>query len=271
VPDQPLLDISGLVKYYNRGTINEVKALGGVDLKVRPGEFICLIGSNGSGKTTLMGCVSGSAQPDQGRTVLGQADITHWPEHRRAHLIGRVFQDPLAGTCASMTIEENMALALRRGLRRGFRRGVSATERMLFRASLARLELGLEGRLGDPVGLLSGGQRQSLTLLMATLVRPKLLLLDEHTAALDPKTAGLVMDLTRDIVEKSGLTTLMITHNMQQAINFGHRLIMMHQGRIILDFSQADKARLTVRDLIQQFHGAAPDTDGELSDRLVLA
>jgi putative ABC transport system ATP-binding protein len=266
-----MLETSDLTKYYNRGTINEVMALDGVNLVVRPGEFICVIGSNGSGKTTLMGCVSGSAQADLGRTTIDRIDVTLWPEHKRASLIGRVFQDPLAGTCGSMTIEENMALAFRRGRRRGFRRGVGAAERDRYRAALARLELGLERRLGDPVGLLSGGQRQSLTLLMATLLRPRLLLLDEHTAALDPKTAGLVMDLTRDLVEEHRLTTLMITHNMQQAISFGHRLIMMHQGRIILDFDQKDKARLTVRDLIQKFHVAAPDLAGQLSDRLVLA
>ena len=218
-----------------------------------------------------MGCISGSAPPDHGVTSLDGIDMTLWPEHKRASLIGRVFQDPLAGTCGSMTIEENMALALRRGRRRGFRKGVGAPERDIFRAALSRLELGLEKRLTDPVGLLSGGQRQSLTLLMATLRRPRLLLLDEHTAALDPKTAGLVMDLTRDLVEEHSLTTLMITHNMQQAISFGHRLIMMHQGRIILDFDQKDKARLTVRDLIQQFHSAAPEMAIQLSDRLVLA
>ena len=266
-----MLEIGNLTKYFNRGTINEVLAVKKVSLSVRPGEFICVIGSNGSGKTTLMGCISGSAPPDMGKTVLDGRDITQWPEHKRASLIGRVFQDPLAGTCGSMTIEENMALALRRGQRRGFRRGVGAAERLEFREALKRLELGLESRMTDPVGLLSGGQRQSLTLLMATLRRPKLLLLDEHTAALDPKTAGLVMDLTRDLVEEHSLTTLMITHNMQQAIAFGHRLIMMHQGRIILDFDQDDKARLTVRDLIQQFHSAAPDMAVSLTDRLVLA
>ncbi|MDR1656503.1 MAG: ATP-binding cassette domain-containing protein [Deltaproteobacteria bacterium] len=265
-----MLKASGLIKYFNRGTINEVKALNGLDLNVAPGEYICIIGSNGSGKSTLMGCISGTSPPDYGRTVLDQQDITYWPEHKRAGLIGRVFQDPLAGTCASMTIEENMALALRRGQRRGFRRGVGNQERAKFREALARLELGLENRLTDPVGLLSGGQRQSLTLLMATLIKPKLLLLDEHTAALDPKTAGLIMELTCSLVDRNQLTTLMITHNMQQAISFGHRLIMMHQGRIILDFNQTDKARLTVRDLIQQFHSAAPDLSGLLSDRLVL-
>lgn len=266
-----MLETTDLTKYFNRGTINEVLAINKVSLNVRPGEFICVIGSNGSGKTTLMGCISGSTPPDQGRTTLDGTDITLWPEHKRASLIGRVFQDPLAGTCSSMTIEENMALALRRGRRRGFRRGVGAAERDLYRSTLSRLELGLERRLTDPVGLLSGGQRQSLTLLMATLRRPRLLLLDEHTAALDPKTAGLVMDLTRDLVDEHQLTTLMITHNMQQAIAFGHRLIMMHQGRIILDFDQADKARLTVRDLLQQFHNAAPEMAVHLSDRLVLA
>jgi putative ABC transport system ATP-binding protein len=266
-----MLEISGLTKYFNRGTVNEVLALDRVALAVPPGEFICVIGSNGSGKTTLMGCISGSAPPDHGRTILDQTDVTFWPEHRRASLIGRVFQDPLAGTCGSMTIEENMALALRRGQRRGFRPGVTSAERASYRRVLSRLELGLERRLSDPVGLLSGGQRQSLTLLMAILRQPRILLLDEHTAALDPKTAGLVMDLTRDLVDERQLTTLMITHNMQQAIAFGHRLIMMHQGRIILDFDQEGKARLTVRDLIQRFHGAAPDMAVQLSDRLVLS
>ncbi|MDR1546820.1 MAG: ATP-binding cassette domain-containing protein [Deltaproteobacteria bacterium] len=262
-----MLEARQLVKRFNLGTVNEVLAVDGLDLKVAPGEYVCIIGSNGAGKSTLMGCISGTSPPDSGRTFIEGQDVTVWPEHRRASLIGRVFQDPLSGTCASMTIEENMALAFRRGRRRGFRRGVGRAERDIFRAALARLDLGLEDRLTDPVGLLSGGQRQSLTLLMATLVRPKLLLLDEHTAALDPKTAGLVMDLTCGLVEEERLTTLMITHNMQQAISFGHRLIMLHQGRIILDFDQQAKRRLTVRDLLRQFQGSAM---GQISDRLVL-
>jgi putative ABC transport system ATP-binding protein len=270
VPTVNMLEATSLVKYFDRGTVNEVLALDGVDLRVQPGEFVCIIGSNGAGKSTLMGCISGCSPPDYGRTVLDGHDITFWPEYRRASLIGRVFQDPLAGTCSSMTIEENMALALRRGRQRGFRRGVTNSERELFRTSLSKLDLGLEHRLPDQVGLLSGGQRQSITLLMATLIKPKLLLLDEHTASLDPKTAELNMKLTCELVEEERLTTLMITHNMQQAISYGHRLIMLHQGRIILDFDQEAKKRLTVRDLLQHFHSAASDLSNSISDRLLL-
>ncbi|MDR1678009.1 MAG: ATP-binding cassette domain-containing protein [Deltaproteobacteria bacterium] len=265
-----MLEATALVKYFFRGTVNEVLALDRVNLKVKQGEFVCIIGSNGAGKSTLMGCISGNAPPDSGSTVIDDLDITMWPEYRRSKIIGRVFQDPLAGTCASMTIEENMALALRRGHRRGFRRGVTAKERELYRTSLSKLDLGLESRLTDQVGLLSGGQRQSITLLMATLIKPKLLLLDEHTASLDPKTADLVMRMTCDLVEEERLTTLMITHNMQQAITYGHRLIMLHHGRIILDFDQEAKKKLTVRDLLQHFHTAASDFSNSLSDRLVL-
>ncbi|MDR1298231.1 MAG: ATP-binding cassette domain-containing protein [Deltaproteobacteria bacterium] len=264
-----MLETSSLIKFFGRGTVNEVLALNGLDLAVGPGEFVCIIGSNGAGKTTLMRCISGSAPPDSGRTTLDGRDITLWPEHRRATLIGRVFQDPLAGTCASMTIEENMALASRRGKKRGFRAGVTRTEREAFRESLSKLHLGLEGRLYDQVGLLSGGQRQSLTLLMANLLTPKLLLLDEHTASLDPKTASLIMDLTCQLVDEGRVTTLMITHNMQQAISYGNRLIMLHHGRIILDFNERDKARLTVQDLLQHFHSATSG-DNQISDRLVL-
>jgi putative ABC transport system ATP-binding protein len=269
-PNKAMLEATALVKYFFRGTVNEVLALDRVNLKVKQGEFVCIIGSNGAGKSTLMGCISGNAPPDSGSTVIDDLDITMWPEYRRSKIIGRVFQDPLAGTCASMTIEENMALALRRGHRRGFRRGVTAKERELYRTSLSKLDLGLESRLTDQVGLLSGGQRQSITLLMATLIKPKLLLLDEHTASLDPKTADLVMRMTCDLVEEERLTTLMITHNMQQAITYGHRLIMLHHGRIILDFDQEAKKKLTVRDLLQHFHTAASDFSNSLSDRLVL-
>ncbi|MDR0622120.1 MAG: ATP-binding cassette domain-containing protein [Deltaproteobacteria bacterium] len=265
-----MLDATSLVKYFYRGTVNEVLALDHVDLKVDSGQFVCIIGSNGAGKSTLMGCVSGYSLPDQGSTILDGRDITMWPEYKRSKLIGRVFQDPLAGTCASMTIEENMALALRRGKRRGFRRGVTNSERELFRASLAKLDLGLETRLTDQVGLLSGGQRQSITLLMATLIKPKLLLLDEHTASLDPKTADLIMKMTRQLVEEERITTIMITHNMQQAINYGHRLIMLHHGRIILDFGPDAKSKLTVKDLLQRFHSAAPNGSDSLSDRMLL-
>jgi putative ABC transport system ATP-binding protein len=270
VTTETMLEATSLVKYFYRGTVNEVLALDRVDLKVNMGEFVCIIGSNGAGKSTLMGCVSGYSPPDSGSTLLDGQDVTMWPEYRRSKLIGRVFQDPLAGTCASMTIEENMALAMRRGNRRGFRRGVTNHERELYRATLAKLDLGLETRLTDQVGLLSGGQRQSITLLMATLLQPKLLLLDEHTASLDPKTADLIMKMTCDLVEEERLTTLMITHNMQQAINYGHRLIMLHHGRIILDFGQESKRKLTVRDLLQHFHTAAADSSNSLTDRMIL-
>jgi len=262
-----VLKIEKLIKYFDRGTVNEILAINQLNLNVSPGEFVCLIGSNGAGKSTLLAAVSGTSPPDSGKTILDGLDITSWPEYKRAKLIGRVFQDPLSGTCASMTIEENMALAFRRGRPRGLRSGVTKAERDNFKSVLARLDLGLENRLADPVGLLSGGQRQALTLLMATLVRPTLLLLDEHTAALDPKTAKLIMDLTCDLVEKAKLTTLMITHNMQQAITFGSRLLIMHRGQILVDFNRQEKAKLTVEDLLHHFYNANPD---QISDRLVL-
>lgn len=263
-----MLNIENLVKYFGRGTINEVRALSGVSLRVKPGEFVCVIGSNGAGKSSLMGCISGTNMPDSGSITLDGANITMWPEYKRAKYIGRVFQDPLSGTCASMTIEENMALALRRGKRRGLAQGLKRADRDVFRASLAGLDLGLEARLKDRAGLLSGGQRQSLTLLMAMMVRPTLLLLDEHTAALDPKTARLTMDLTEELVRRDRLTTLMITHNMHQALAYGDRLIMMHHGRIIMDLSAEEKLRLTVQDLLEKFSEASQD---QVSDRMVLA
>ena len=228
-----MLKITHLVKYFSRGTINEVRALNNLHLRVKPGEFVCIIGSNGAGKSTLMGCISGAHLPDAGNIVLDGQDITFWPEHKRARHMGRVFQDPLSGTCASMTIEENMALALRRGKRRGLSRGVRASDRALFREALTRLDLGLEARLQDQAGLLSGGQRQSLTMLMATLTRPTLLLLDEHTAALDPKTARLTMDLTQELVKRDHLTTIMITHNMQQAARVSDFTAFFYMGRLI--------------------------------------
>jgi putative ABC transport system ATP-binding protein len=269
-PHRNMLVATSLVKYFYRGTVNEVLALDRVDLRVGLGEFVCIIGSNGAGKSTLMGCISGNSPPDSGSTILDNQDITMWPEYRRSKLIGRVFQDPLAGTCASMTIEENMALAMRRGQSRGFRKGVTNSERELYRDCLSKLDLGLESRLTDQMGLLSGGQRQSITLLMATLIKPKLLLLDEHTASLDPRTADLIMKMTCDLVDKERLTTLMITHNMQQAITYGHRLIMLHHGRIILDFDRETKSKLTVRDLLHHFQTAASDISNTISDSLVL-
>jgi putative ABC transport system ATP-binding protein len=266
-----MLKLSGLVKYFAKGTANEVLALNNLSLHVNQGEFVCVIGSNGAGKSTLLGCVSGTSKPDKGKVYLNGTDITNQPEYRRAREIGRVFQDPLSGTCASMTIEENLALANRRGKRRTLRKGVSKKEKELFREHLSKLNLGLENRLDDQVGLLSGGQRQSLSILMATLVRPTLLLLDEHTAALDPKTAELVMSFTRDVVEKEKLTAIMITHNMRMALENGDRLLMMHRGDILLDFDEKSKSMLSVNDLLKRFDVALPEKGAvELSDRMVL-
>ncbi|MDR2825884.1 MAG: ABC transporter ATP-binding protein [Deltaproteobacteria bacterium] len=263
-----MLRINQLVKSFFKGTINEVLAMNGLNLNVKPGEFVSIIGSNGAGKSSLMNCIAGAYTPDSGQIILDGSDITLWPEYRRSKLIGRVFQDPLSGTCASMTIEENMALAYRRGKTRGLSRGMQKSEREFFREALSRLDLGLESRLQDAAGLLSGGQRQSLTLLMATLVRPTLLLLDEHTAALDPKTARLTMNLTQELVETEQLTTLMITHNMQQALNYGHRLIMMHRGKIMLDLNKDEKSRLTVQHLLEKFSSVTPD---QMTDKMILA
>jgi putative ABC transport system ATP-binding protein len=251
-----VLTLTDVTKFFNRGTINEVLALNTVSLRVRAGDFITVIGSNGAGKSTLLSCVAGGFFPDSGTLRLEDENISTWPEHRRARFIGRVFQDPLKGTCASLSIEQNLALAMKRGGRRGLSMGVKDRDRTLFRERLEVLGLGLEKRLRDTVGLLSGGQRQALTMLMATMVRPKLLLLDEHTAALDPKTARQIMDLTRQIVEAQRLTTLMVTHNMQQALSFGNRLIMLHQGEVILDVDGEEKQGLTVDDLLQRFYTA---------------
>jgi putative ABC transport system ATP-binding protein len=264
-----VLELIRLRKTFGQGGPNEVLALGGLSLKVKEGELVTIIGSNGSGKSTLMGCVAGTYALDSGSIFLGAADLTNWPEHRRASLVSRVFQDPLSGTCATMTVEENLALAHRRGKPRGLRRGLAKGERDLFRATLAPIGLGLERRLTDQAGLLSGGQRQALTLVMATLNRPELLLLDEHTASQDPKTADLTMRLTMDLVEKNRLTTLMITHNLAQAIEYGQRLIMMHLGRIALDFWAEEKSRLTVKTLMDQFLAATAGA-GVFSDRQAL-
>lgn len=241
-------------KYFHRGSVNEVLALDDISLKIEDSDFITVIGSNGAGKSTLLNALAGSFLLDNGSITIQDNDVTRWPEHKRAKLIARVFQDPLLGTCPSATIEQNMALALRRGKARGLGRWIKAGERDRFRADLGTIGLGLEDRMQDGVGLLSGGQRQALTMLMATLVRPEVLLLDEHIAALDPKTAGQILALTREIVSEKDLTTLMITHNMKHAIDFGNRLIMLHQGRIILDVDGEDKTRLTVDDLLQQFY-----------------
>lgn len=241
-------------KYFHRGSVNEVLALNDISLKIEDGDFITVIGSNGAGKSTLLNALAGSFHLDEGSVTIHENDVTRWPEYKRAKLIARVFQDPLLGTCPSATIEQNMALALRRGKARGLGHWIKAGERDRFRNNLSTIGLGLEDRMQDRVGLLSGGQRQALTMLMATLVRPEVLLLDEHIAALDPKTAGQILALTREIVSEQDLTTLMITHNMKHAIEFGNRLIMLHQGRIILDADGEDKQKLTVNDLLQQFY-----------------
>ena len=252
-----MLHLESVSKTFNPGTINEKKALSNLSLHLAPGDFVTVIGGNGAGKSTLLNAVAGVWPVDSGRILLDGEDITALPEHRRAVHIGRVFQDPMMGTAPHMQLEENLALAQRRGQRRGLKWGVTKLEREDYRALLADLGLGLEDRLTAKVGLLSGGQRQAVTLLMAALRRPKLLLLDEHTAALDPATAAKVLELSDRIVSESGLTALMITHNMSDAIRHGNRLIMMDGGRIILDISGEAKRRLTKRELIDRFAQSA--------------
>ena len=253
---------------FHTGTVNEKTALAGVDLHLAPGEFVTVIGGNGAGKSTLLNCVSGAYAPTSGEIWIDGQNVTHMPEHRRAKLLGRVFQDPMMGTAGNMWIEENLALALRRGQKRGLRWGITQKEREMFKEQLRRLDLGLEDRLSTKVKLLSGGQRQALTLLMATLQKPKLLLLDEHTAALDPKTARKVLELSEQIIEEHGLTSLMVTHNMRDAIRYGNRLIMMHNGRVAVDVSGEEKKKLTVEALLERFSESAGSD--EVSDRLVL-
>ena len=248
-----MLKLEHLHKTFNIGTVNEKTALKDLSLHLLPGDFVTVIGGNGAGKSTLLNAVAGVWPVDSGRIVLNGQDITALPEHKRAALIGRVFQDPMMSTAPNMQLEENLALALRRGKKRGLGWGVTKGERELFREKLKTLGLGLEDRMTIKVGLLSGGQRQALTLLMATLTEPKLLLLDEHTAALDPATAKKVLELSDRIVAESHLTTLMITHNMTDAIRHGNRLIMMDQGHIILDISGEEKKHLTKRDLMDKF------------------
>lgn len=229
-------------------------ALNDISLQIDEGDFITVIGSNGAGKSTLLNCIAGSFFPDSGSIRINNCDVTAWPEYKRAKFISRVFQDPLLGTCPSATIQQNMALAIRRGKKRGLAPGVKTKDKEIFREKLKHLGLGLEERVMDIVGLLSGGQRQALTMLMATMLKPEVLLLDEHIAALDPKTATQILNLTRDIVREQNLTTLMITHNMKHAIAFGNRLIMLHQGKIILDLKGKEKENLTVEDLLTQFY-----------------
>lgn len=248
-----MLKINSISKTFNPGTINEKRALDKLSLHLKPGDFVSVIGGNGAGKSTLLNAVAGVWPVDDGRIILDGCDITALPEHRRADLIGRVFQDPMMGTAPNMQLEENLALALRRGQRRGLRWGVTAAEREEYRERLKTLGLGLEDRLTAKVGLLSGGQRQAVTLLMASLKKPKLLLLDEHTAALDPATAKKVLELSNSIIKENELTAMMITHNMSDAIRHGNRLIMMNEGQIILDIGGEEKKKLTKQDLMEQF------------------
>ena len=264
-----MLEVCNIYKTFNAGTVNEKRALDGVSLTLNDGESVAVIGGNGAGKSTLLNAVAGVWSVDEGSISIGGEDVTHLPEHKRARLIGRVFQDPMMGTAANMQIEENLALAARRGQRRSLRAGITKAERESYRELLRILDLGLEDRLTAKVGLLSGGQRQALTLLMATLQKPKLLLLDEHTAALDPKTANKVMEATRLIVNRDKLTTLMITHNMRDAIEYADRLIMMYEGKIALDIGGAEKQKLTVEDLLAKF-GQATGSD-EADDKLLLS
>lgn len=249
-----MLEIKDLHKTFNVGTINEKTALNGIDLKLEPGDFVTIIGGNGAGKSTMLNAISGVFPVDRGSIIIGGSNVTALPEYKRANFLGRVFQDPMMGTAANMGIEENLALAARRGEPRTFRRGITSKERELYREKLAPLGLGLENRMTSKVGLLSGGQRQALTLLMATIKKPNLLLLDEHTAALDPKTADKVLQLTDEIIRRDELTALMVTHNMRNAITYGNRLIMMNEGRIVVDIRGEEKKNLQVADLLRKFN-----------------
>lgn len=264
-----MLEIKSVSKTFNAGTVNEKVALNGLSLTLADGDFATVIGGNGAGKSTMLNIVAGVYPADQGSIIIDGLDVTRLPEHRRAKFIGRVFQDPMMGTAASMGIEENLALALRRGQSRGLRWGITPKERERYKALLAELGLGLEDRLTSKVGLLSGGQRQALTLLMATLQKPKLLLLDEHTAALDPKTAATVLDTTERIISRDRLTTLMITHNMRDAIAHGNRLIMMYEGRVVIDIAGEEKKKLTVEKLLEQFEKVSGSQEAD--DKLLLS
>ncbi|MDP9858382.1 putative ABC transport system ATP-binding protein [Olsenella profusa DSM 13989] len=252
-----MLELRHVTKTFNRGTASEKPALTGVDLTLDDGDFVTIIGGNGAGKSTLLNMIAGVYPLDSGQVILGGVDISMLPEHARAKYLGRVFQDPMRGTAADMEIVENLALAKRRGARRGLAWGITREEQAEYRTALASLDLGLEERPTAKVGLLSGGQRQAVTLLMATLQKPRLLLLDEHTAALDPKTAQKVLDLTQRLVDEHHLTTLMVTHNMNDALRLGNRLVMMNEGTIIYDVAGAEKERLTVADLLQKFEDVA--------------
>lgn len=264
-----MLKVSNIYKTFNAGTVNQKLALDGVNLELQENDFVTVIGGNGAGKSTLLNSVAGVFPIDSGTIQIDNTDVTKLPEHKRAKLLGRVFQDPMMGTAANMGIEENLALAYRRGEKRGLKWGITNKERAFYKQELKTLDLGLEDRLTTKVGLLSGGQRQALTLLMATLQKPRLLLLDEHTAALDPKTAAKVLELSCKIIEEHQIATMMITHNMRDAIKYGNRLIMMYDGKIILDISGEEKKSLTIDYLMEQFGKASGN---ELAnDRMLLS
>lgn len=264
-----MLEIKNVYKTFNAGTVNEKVALKGLDLTLEDGDFVTVIGGNGAGKSTMLNAVAGVWPIDMGKILIDGQDVTRLSEHQRAKYIGRVFQDPMMGTAATMGIEENLALAARRGVARSLRAGITKKEREEYHELLKTLDLGLEDRMTSKVGLLSGGQRQAVTLLMATLKKPKLLLLDEHTAALDPKTAAKVLALSEKIVQENYLTTLMITHNMKDAIKYGNRLIMMYEGRVIYDVRGEEKANLQVSDLLQRFEQVSDG--GFANDRMLLS
>ncbi|MEF2734059.1 MAG: ABC transporter ATP-binding protein [Blautia sp.] len=264
-----MLEIQNVHKTFNLGTINEKVALNGVNLNLNPGDFVTIIGGNGAGKSTTLNAIAGVWPIDEGKIIVDGVDLTRLSEHKRAVHLGRVFQDPMIGTASTMSIEENMAIAARRGEHRGLRWGISRKEREKYKEQLKELNLGLEERLSSKVGLLSGGQRQAITLLMAAMKKPKLLLLDEHTAALDPKTAAKVLEISDKIIEENQLTAMMVTHNMKDAIAHGNRLIMMHEGRVIYDVSGEEKKKLHVSDLLAKFEEAS---GGEFAnDRMMLA
>ena len=264
-----MLELKELIKVFNRGTINEKPALNGLSLSLEAGDFVTVIGGNGAGKSTTMNAISGVFPVDSGEIIINGNNVTKLPEYKRAAYIGRVFQDPMRGTCANMQIEENLAIAYRRGQRNTLRWSAKNKDKALFRERLAMLDLGLENRMSSRVGLLSGGQRQALTLLMATLKSPDLLLLDEHTAALDPKTAAKVLELTEKIITEQNLTTIMITHNMRDALRYGNRLVMLNDGKVLLDVKKEEKENLTISDLLGMFEKASGN---ELSsDALLLS
>lgn len=264
-----MLEIQNIHKTFNPGTINEKVALNGVNLNLNSGDFLTIIGGNGAGKSTTLNAIAGVWPVDNGKIIVDGVDITRLSEHKRAAYLGRVFQDPMTGTAATMSIEENMAIAARRGGRRGLGWGITKKEREHYRELLKELDLGLEDRLNSKVGLLSGGQRQAITLLMASLKQPKLLLLDEHTAALDPKTAAKVLTISDKIIQENHLTAMMVTHNMKDAIAHGNRLIMMHEGKIIYDVAGEEKKKLKVADLLKKFEEAS---GGEFAnDRMMLS